>query len=268
MILITTYYEEKNENRRQELLDCLHNNIDNPVISEVHIIAEKVYPIILPSNKVTIVLINARWSFNDVIKYSNKLESNKIKIIANTDIFFNSTLHKASIIKDKEVYCLTRWDYNNVGQLTFYANFRSQDAWIFKDNLPENIGDYFMGIPGCDNRFAFELKNKGFRLLNPSLSIQAIHLHNTNLRNYNTNDRVLGLYYYPLPTAFGKIGDAQTKRIYLLMRRKYYSSIVNNKDAGIKTNKIDRLLSKLLEVYFKVRLKIHDKFSFSYNSSF
>jgi hypothetical protein len=258
LILITTYYDEKNENRRQELLDCLNNNIDNPVISVVHIISEKVYPIIRPSNKVTIVLINARWSFNDVIKYSNKLESNKIKIIANTDIFFNYTLIKANIIKDKEVYCLTRWEYNSDEQLDFYGNFKSQDAWIFKDHLPENIGDYFMGIPGCDNRFAFELKNKGFRLLNPSLSIQAIHLHNTNLRNYNkSNDKVLGLYYFPLPTALGKIGNAQTKRLYLLMRRKYYSSIVTKTLEGVKHNIIDRLLSKLLEVYFKLRIKIN-----------
>jgi hypothetical protein len=144
------------------------------------------------------------------------------------------------------------------GSIVFYNNFKSQDAWISAKPIDGDIGNYYQGIPGCDNRFAFELKNKGFRLLNPSLSIQAIHLHNTNLRNYNkSNDKVLGLYYFPLPTALGKIGDAQTKRIYLLMRRKYYSSIVTKTLEGVKHNKIDRLLSKLLEVYFKLRLKIN-----------
>jgi hypothetical protein len=258
MILITTYYEDKNIERRQELLDCLTNNIANPIISKIHLICENVMPPIESSDKMVVVLANIRWTFKELIKYANNLGNKEIKIIANTDIYFNHTLAFANLIKFNEVFCLTRWDYVAKENLKFYANFKSQDAWIFRDILPESIGDYFMGIPGCDNRLANELEQNGFHILNPSFSIQAIHLHNTRLRNYNKSvDKVAGPYSYPLPTGLSKIRSNVKKTNYLLVRRKYYTAILRNALEGAKPKPIERVKYQFLELYFRLRLKLN-----------
>ncbi len=258
MILITSYYPESNINRKKELLDCIKNNLDNPLISEVHIISEIELPTI-SSPKLQCIFTLERWTFKSLLKYANNLKTDKIIILANTDIYFNYTIFSAKKIKKYDVYALTRWNYEDESNLVFYANFKSQDAWIFKGKLPEDIGDYYMGLPGCDNRFAYELKSKGYKILNPSFSIQAIHLHLTNLRNYNSiKDKVLGNYYYPLPYAFQQIKDNQLKRVFLLIRRKYFTSLMKRNLQGVDVSLIMAILSSFMVLYYKFRLKINE----------
>ena len=78
-------------------------------------------------------------------------------------------------------------------------------------------GSYCLGRPGCDNRIAFEFNKAGYRLSNPSKTIQAIHLHTVNIRSYTQDDRIVGDYLY-IPTSVlevnsllikqpGKVGD-------------------------------------------------------------
>lgn len=257
MILITTYYEEKNSDRKLELLDCFKRNIENPLISQIHIISENVLPPIQPSIKLKIVKILYRCKFRDLIEYANNLDNSEIKIISNTDIYFNQTLSLASKIREGEVYCLTRWDDNLINGIEYYQNFKSQDAWIFKSKLPNSIGDYFMGLPGCDNRLAFELYESGLKILNPSLEIQIIHLHNTNLRNYNkVNDKVIGNYFYPLPIFLESARSKQLICTFNLIRRKYHSEIVRGTLEGVRINTTEKLISKILEFYYKLKLRI------------
>ena len=258
MILITTYYDEKNIERKHELMDCLTRNALNPAISEIHIISENVLPPLDSSDKVKIVLVRMRWTFKDLIKYANNLHKDCIKIIANTDIFFNQTLSYASEIREREVYCLTRWDLIFKDILKFYFNVKSQDVWIFRDILPDSIGDYFMGIPGCDNRLAHELNEKGFKLLNPGLTIQAIHIHNSKLRNYNKSiDKVKGPYYYPFPLSLKKISNNMEKKNYLILRRKYYSALLNGELEGAKFAELELIKFRFLEIYMKLRLRLN-----------
>jgi hypothetical protein len=42
-----------------------------------------------------------------------------------------------------------------------------------------------MGIPGCDNRIAYELNRAGYRLCNPATKVQSIHYHESDIHNYN-----------------------------------------------------------------------------------
>jgi hypothetical protein len=48
-----------------------------------------------------------------------------------------------------------------------------------------NFCNFFLGIPGCDNRIAFELNSAGYVLSNPATKIQAIHYHRSDLHNYD-----------------------------------------------------------------------------------
>jgi hypothetical protein len=249
--LITTFYKEKNEIRRNEFIQALVHNISNTLVKSVYVLCESGEEFITHlSSKIVVIQQNSRPRFADLIKFSNNLNQNSFKIIANTDIYFDKTLQKALSIKKNQVYCL---DENNV---KYYANFKSQDAWIYRGNLPEDIGDYFMGLPGCDNRLAYELKSKGYQLLNPSFSIQAIHIHRTNLRNYSKIiDKVNGKYYYPLPIGLNQLKVKNDKLIYLLIRRKYFSAIVSKSLEGFDYTIWGTMIARILEIYYKFQIK-------------
>jgi hypothetical protein len=259
-VLITTFYCEKDLKRRNEMLKAIRGNINNSLITKIYIICESGEKLLLDlDEKVEIIKLQQRPKFQELIKFSNSLTKNFIKIIANTDIYFDETLIKAKHIKENNVFCLTRWDLKETKEIEFYPNFKSQDSWIFKNILPEDIGDYFMGLPGCDNRLAGELYEHKIKITNPSLSIRSLHIHNTQKRNYNKiSDRVTGNFAYTLPdTLSGDVYSGNTVKMYLLVRRKYYSAIMENRLKGNNIGLFHQFVAPLLFYYYKVRLKLN-----------
>jgi hypothetical protein len=258
--LVTTFYYEKDVNRRNEFLRAIKYNVDNSQIVKIYILCESGEEFIAGiDSKILIIKQEQRPKFQDLIKVANALSSEVIRIIANTDLYFNETLAKANELKSKHVYCLTRWDLKSNGEIEFYPNFKSQDSWIFRDSLPENIGDYFMGLPGCDNRLAGELCESNFKITNPSFSIKSIHIHKTNKRTYNKYlDKVNGKYVYCLPIILK--GEPKSKNInflYFLLRRKYYSALIENRLFGVDLVVNNRIIAYFLLVYYKIRLKLN-----------
>ena len=257
--LITTFYHEKHINRRNELLLAIRLNSANVIISKIYILCESGEEFISDLGfKVQIVKQENRPKFKDLISFANTLSSNGVKIIANTDIYFDGTISKAINVNEKQVYCLTRWNQKDDGQIQFFPNFKSQDSWIFRGILPDIIGNYFMGVPGCDNRLAAEFVANGFRIGNPSLSVNSIHLHATEKRTYHkVLDRVPGEYAYCLPTHLEcDIKRANTKKLYLLLRRKYYNAMFTKSLEGVEISLCDRIKSLLYLNYYKLRLKL------------
>jgi hypothetical protein len=257
--LITTFYYEKHGNRRSEFIKSIRLNSKNVLISSIFILCESGEEFIADLGvKVEIVKQEKRPTFQELIKFANKLSERGIKIIANTDIYFDETLSKAFNMENNEVYCLTRWDETHSGKTEFFLNFKSQDSWIFKGILPENIGNYYMGVPGCDNRLAAELVANSYKIINPSFSIRSTHLHATEKRTYHkVLDRVPGEYAYCLPT-YLKLDDQNSalKKSYLLVRRKYYNAIFNRNLEGVKVYMIDRIMAFFYLNYYKIRLNL------------
>ena len=251
MVLFTSFHISKDLERNKEFEFVLYENIKNKSISEIILFCESI-PILDLPRKVKIINVGKRLSFNEIIRFVNAHENIEVKIICNSDIFFDSSIKLAQLIKPQTVYCLTRWNFNNEKGLTFYSNFKSQDAWIFQGKLPENIGNYYMGLPGCDNRFAKELLDSGHKIYNPSLTIKAIHVHGSNLRNYHkVVDRVLGEYAYPLPvelkshkTQWGQMKENDLRLKFL--HRKWR----NNLD-GTSYSILERLMAKINSLYLK-----------------
>ena len=68
----------------------------------------------------------------------------------------------------------------------------SQDASIFQPPLPEFPCDWHLGLPGCDNRLAYEAKQAGLVLENPARSLRALHLHLSQVRHYGQRQRIHG----------------------------------------------------------------------------
>jgi SAM-dependent methyltransferase len=183
--LFYNYYEDSNITRRAEIDYCLQKNVDNSMF-DIIIVASDINP-----------------TFNFMFEKINRLTGpNDINIICNSDIFFDTSIRLANKIKNKEVYALSRWDWVNAGNIKFIDKDINQDAWIIRGKIENVNGDFQMGKPGCDIRLAYEFNKAGYNVINPSKSIKAMHVHNSNVRRYTEADRIAGEYLIIKPSNF------------------------------------------------------------------
>lgn len=192
--LFVNLFQHKDVSRQKELEYCFEKNEANKLI-----------------NKIIVVNRDERATYGDFFNAMNDYP-NDINIIANSDIYFDDTIRLVDKITKRQCYALTRWEDINGHVIDFNERHGkpsppqwSQDAWIFKGSpnlegfhtvvasnnsrITKTI-PFNLGIPGCDNKFAALLKEKGFKVTNPSLSIKAIHKHRTDKRDY-PNYRIL-----------------------------------------------------------------------------
>jgi hypothetical protein len=185
LTLIQPWFNSPNPVRARELLFCLKKNLEHPLIGKVILLSEHTPPI--EHEKLYMALIKRRASFYEAINLTDGLV-----VVANTDIYFDETLELALNIKEKECYALSRYDIIK-GEKKLYARCDSQDAWIF-NNPKLKVGNYQFGMPGCDNRLAYEINQSGYKIYNPCLDIHAIHEHKSNIRTYTERNRLKGKY--------------------------------------------------------------------------
>jgi hypothetical protein len=219
------------------------------------------YPKIEIGNKLKLVSHGQRPNFSDLFAYTNNL--NGIKIVANSDIYFNETLEKSvEALKKWDVLALTRWDRLENGCIEFYNNYKSQDVWIFEKSIKNGIGKYHIGRHGCDNRLVYEFKINGYSIGNPSFCIKTIHLHSSNLRLYfnDTNyEYVMPPYDYLLPEYINK----REKKIFNLMQKyyfarySYYNSRFKNTLPGANSNYIIRIVAFFYSKYFAFKFNAY-----------
>ena len=184
--LYTSFYQDKNAKRQKELLYCLNKNIANPLIDNIFLIVEG--EVKLPKSDKLVIVNGNRPTYRNFFDLVNDTVTsvNDISIIANTDIYFNETLARIDI-HERQCIALSRWDKKKDGLRLHNERF-SQDSWIFKGKLRNvRFCDFYLGIPGCDNRIAYELNRAGYRMFNPATKIQSIHYHQSDLHNYDHN---------------------------------------------------------------------------------
>jgi hypothetical protein len=202
-LLTTTYIDRRD--RMRELLYCLRQNIENKEICTIQLFIEdpedkfkpdEYHRSLLGHPKVLLVKAYHRVTYAEYLGYGNRLlnrASGTPVILANADIYFDQTIEKLTCgyLQGKFI-CLSRyWTHLVGGRPTGEVNFASdaicsQDAWAWGDQVPIPPGlNFTLGQPGCDNRIAAEMKNVGLEVLNPSKTIKAYHLHDSNLRHYN-----------------------------------------------------------------------------------
>ena len=168
--LITPYWRLENENRNKELERCEQINAT---------IFEKV------TNP------NIRATYLDLF---NLCKDDCINVIANSDIYFDQTIHLAQKIKEWQCYAITRRE----GDIIHPKGHWSQDVWIFSGK-PKNLQvdtDFHLGIPGCDNRIAYLINKAGYHVMNPVFSIHCFHLHKTQFRTYTKKTKKIEPPYY------------------------------------------------------------------------
>lgn len=183
--LFVSTYKDEIPSRNEEMSFCLEKNLNNPFIDFIHLMVDNSNEFFLPVNdKLLQKFYDHRLQFNDYFELMKDYPED-IKIIANSDIFFDDSLIFLKNILDDICYVLTRWDVK--GEKTVFLNHSwSQDAWIFRGSMKDVVGNFELGRLGCDGRIAYELFCAGYKVLNPSKTIKAFHLHTE--RRSGSND--------------------------------------------------------------------------------
>jgi len=177
--LFFNYYEDSHPERKKEIDLCLQKNLANTHFNTI------------------IVESQSRMTYGNFFERINKIaENDDISIICNSDIFFDETIKLVSNIQTNECFALARWEWTGETETPVFCNrVDSQDSWIFKGKIKDNIYcDFHLGIAGCDNRIAAELQKAGYCVSNPALSVKSYHVHNTGIRTYRNLPTIPGPY--------------------------------------------------------------------------
>ena len=200
--LLTTYYVSESEERNRENARSLAENIRLPLIDQIFLVLQDDRAPAVPEGaKIAHIRLGRRPRFCDFFEITNCMREEGTRfIIANSDIYFNETLSLLdSVSLDNTIVLLTRWDLCRDGTLAFDNNYNCQDAWIYSGSMPPELGRFPIGQHGCDNRLLFELGEHRFRLVNPSLCVQSVHVHMSALRPYLADPNY---QYVPPPYRF------------------------------------------------------------------
>jgi len=221
IILITQFYISSNAFRQKEIVNCLIFNLNNPFINEIYLICEDTYNLKqigvadnINNSKIKIVNINERMKYSDAFNTVSQFNLKGYIIIANSDIFFDSTIKNLYVTNaslERKVYCLLRFEYtnNDLTKCNLFQNGTncSQDTWIFHSNytiLPEHnkLFNFQLGVLGCDNHITYIFSILGFKLYNEPFLIKTYHNHASNFRTYDNTTRIYGQYILIKPILY------------------------------------------------------------------
>jgi hypothetical protein len=177
--LFINHYEDKSPERNAELVACLEHNINNPAIHSICLASESEVP--FKNMKIRNVVWGKRPTYKDFFFMMSNSKYDT-KILANSDIIFSECIPSPP---EGTCYAVSRWDIEAIGAVPVPFHRRdSQDVWTFTGKVPEGIGDFTMGVAGCDNKIAHELNEVGVKLVNCPHDLKCFHLHASAVRNY------------------------------------------------------------------------------------
>ena len=212
--------------RNHEITTCLRKNVENPHITNIYLLNERIYTLTElglhnsnnnsnnNNNKITQIVIGRRLKYLDVFDYTLKNNIMGYIVIANADIFFDDTVKNVRISDihiHKKMFAQLRFEYNihrNLAQsVLFGPRTDSQDTWIVHSRFINeitvstinNIFDFELGQMGCDNKIVYLMMVLGFEVLNDPFFIKTYHYHSTNIRNYTVNNRIPPPYAMIIP---------------------------------------------------------------------
>ncbi len=207
MILITNWWNESNQQRRKELDKCLDINCKNTHIKQVWLLVEdKCTYTGSKYDSLVLFHVGYRMTYNEIFglvnnpdqfshEHTQPVKNPKPIIIANADIYFDHSAKYFDEINYNKLF-ISMSKYNTWMDWN-YPPGQSQDVWAYSPPLPRSLSaDFTMGTPGCESRLCWIAKESGLRVVNPHKSIKAHHLHETGIRNYNSQ-RIQPPYHTP-----------------------------------------------------------------------
>jgi hypothetical protein len=147
----------------------------------------------LDDPKLRLVELGRRATYRDLFDYANAHLAGRRVVVANADIHFGDDLARLDAYDlAGKMLCLSRWDVQWDGSARFFEHGESQDAWIFDAPISAFPCEFQLGVPGCDNRLAWEAAQAGLAVENPARSLRAYHLHLSGVRRYGERHRIGG----------------------------------------------------------------------------
>jgi hypothetical protein len=236
--LWTTYYDPHDEDRKSEFLRCLTINSENPSINTMYILTEDAD---LPINneKVKIIHILERPSYNTFFGNYKLLEPESINILVNTDIVIDYRhTSRLLFIKPNQFIALSRYEFILSTKyirkmvdilkhpIELFGNhemlksqfYYSQDTWAIL-GYPK-VSDVFtekIGVPCCDGRVAYRFHKLGYEVYNPCLSVFTYHFHKSKDRSHYLPS-CEGNVAYIRPTSLGAILEPTVSQVDIFFR--------------------------------------------------
>jgi len=237
--VITQFFMPTDTIRLAELQLALARNVNNPLVTQVHLLNERVYSdteLAISDTKLNQIVIGRRLTFQDVLTYAERLTG--FIVFLNIDIFLDNTLqrlHTASGLRDsRSAMALLRYEFDPkvplIKNKIFGPRNDSQDTWIFhRSHLPNATSSAFnfeFGRPGCDNKFAYLLTILGYDVINDPGAIRTYHVHSNPARSYGAKVpppyTLLVPYGYPFEKILPSLGINMAQ---LAPRTKNFSEI-------------------------------------------
>jgi len=202
LVLIQQYYTPKDKLRADELYKCLRKNLECEYIDTIYLFMEskdaKLPPD--PFKKLITIPLKTRITYADCIYLiQNKIGAEKIVVFANTDIYLDSTWRSIWSVNIHDTFlALLRWEEGIDGNedTLFGPREDSQDTWVIHSSsvLSKTWDLNAINIPfgkaGCDNAICVEFLRKKFKIVNPASTLKTIHVHHSEIRNYDPKDIV------------------------------------------------------------------------------
>ena len=208
LIALTSLYLEQSPARAAEFEECLLRNALNSSIDKTIIFydtskgrPDESFMGRIASINTSVVLIEKRPTYAELIGYANTHFSGRRIIIHNADVYFDGSLLLLDQVDFKNrFYCLTRRDQTGEDGYLFANVSYSQDAWLFRSPLIAASFDIPLGVLGCDERIAWEAQHIGLWVSNPSKTIAVFHNHRSEVRTPERNNQVPGPYKKTIPS--------------------------------------------------------------------
>ena len=200
LVLIQQLYKSPNKARDKELQKCLRKNLENPYVDEILLFTEGKDLNIPSDKKIKQVPMKTRLSYANCIDAIQKvIGGGKLVVFANADIYLDDSWKSLWSVNMKDVFlALLRWEEGVDGKepTLFGPRNDSQDTWVIHSDSvlsKEWKLDAFnipFGKAGCDNAILVEFLRNKFKIVNPAMSLKTIHVHASEVRNYEKTDIV------------------------------------------------------------------------------
>lgn len=206
--LFTQFFIPRDSQRKQEIMTCLRNNLNNPYITHIHLLNERIYTNKemgiedIDCSKLVQVNIKNRVQFKDVFKYVQENNIQGFLMLSNIDIFFDSTLkhlYSSPLEFNKMILMQLRYEYRSHHKTLdecpiFGPRSDSQDTWILHSNFMMDTSYWKafsieFGKPGCDNKLVYLFKCLGYDVVNDPSFVKTYHYHTSPTRNYTIKDQ-------------------------------------------------------------------------------
>jgi hypothetical protein len=188
-ILFTQWFKATPEVLSYNLY-CLYQNLSNGLIDKLVLFVDNYEFNNIFNEKLIVVPVQTRLSYKLWMDYADKEYPEDIKILSNSDVYFDESLSFLDQIREwgNRLYVLTRKDLTKDGKIIPGAGIYnpnnkdqlstvwSQDAWIYKKISYDFNKDWNLGVVHCENHFRKNAENSGVPIVNLFEHVDLIHV--------------------------------------------------------------------------------------------